>query len=136
MRTFSAWILAAAVGVFGIAPAAAQESATLKKISTKKAIVLGVREGASYPVATAELEPGDVLVVYTDGLTEAPRAGEPFGEERMWELLDRHAHRRACDLVEELMGAVRAWADEPLDDLTIVVLKQIARTRAPSLVAS
>jgi len=46
MRTFSAWILAAAVGVFGIAPAAAQEGATLKKISTKKAIVLGVREGA------------------------------------------------------------------------------------------
>ena len=103
---------------------------------TESGLLLGVREGASYPVATAELEPGDVLVVYTDGLTEAPRAGEPFGEERMWELLDRHAHRRACDVVEELMGAVRAWADEPLDDLTIVVLKQIARTRAVSLAAS
>jgi hypothetical protein len=45
-------------------------------------------------------------------------------------VLDRHAHRRAADLVEELMGAVRAWADGPLDDLTVVVLKQLARTRA------
>ena len=103
---------------------------------TESGLLLGVREGANYPVATAELEPGDVLVVYTDGLTEAPREGEPFGEERMWQLLDRHAHRRASDLVEELMGAVRAWADEPLDDLTIVVLKQLARTRATSLASS
>jgi serine phosphatase RsbU (regulator of sigma subunit) len=96
---------------------------------TESGLLLGVQESARYPVATAELEPGDVLVVYTDGLTEAPRVGEPFGEERMWELLDRHAHRRASDMVEELLGAVRAWADQPLDDLTIVVLKQLARTR-------
>jgi hypothetical protein len=68
--------------------------------------------------------------VYTDGLTEASRGGVPFGDEQVWMVLDRHAHRRAADLVEELMGAVRAWADGPLDDLTVVVLKQLARTRA------
>ncbi|HEX5633227.1 MAG TPA: PP2C family protein-serine/threonine phosphatase, partial [Gemmatimonadales bacterium] len=91
--------------------------------------LLGVQEGARYPLGSTELEPGDVLVVYTDGLSEAARAGEPFGDEQLWQVLDRHAHRRAADLLEELMTAVRAWADGPMDDLTIVVLKQLARSR-------
>ncbi len=79
---------------------------------------------------SVELAPGDVLIVYTDGLTEASRGGVPFGDEQVWSVLDRHAHRRAADVLEELLGAVRAWADGPLDDLTVVVLKQLARARA------
>jgi serine phosphatase RsbU (regulator of sigma subunit) len=96
---------------------------------TESGLLLGVQDGASYAHTQSELEPGDVLVVYTDGLSEAPREGEPFGEERLWDVLDRHAHRRAADVLEELMNAVRNWADGPLDDLTIVVLKQLARSR-------
>ena len=94
--------------------------------------LLGVQEGARYPLGAADLEPGDVLVVYTDGLSEAARDGEPFGDEQLWRVLDRHAHRRASDVLEELMSAVRAWADGPMDDLTIVVLKQLARVRGAS----
>ena len=92
-------------------------------------VLLGVQDGATYPVTEVALEPGDVLIFYTDGLTEASRAGEQYGDERLWDVLDRHSHRRAADVVEELMGAVRGWADGPLDDLTIVVLKQLARGR-------
>ena len=92
-------------------------------------VLLGVQDGATYPVTEVELEPGDVLIFYTDGLTEASRAGEQYGDDRLWEVLDRHSHRRAADVVEELLGAVRGWADGPLDDLTIVVLKQLARGR-------
>ncbi len=99
---------------------------------TEGGLLLGVRAGSSYPMCDVTLEPGDVLVVYTDGLTEASRAGVPFGDEQVWQVIDRHAHRRAADLVEELMSAVRAWADGPLDDLTVVVLKQLARGYAPS----
>ncbi len=94
--------------------------------------LLGVQDGARYPLGSAELEPGDVLVVYTDGLSEAARDGEPFGDEQLWAVLDRHAHRRAADVLEELMTAVRTWADGPMDDLTIVVLKQLARARGAS----
>ena len=92
-------------------------------------VLLGVQDGATYPVTEVALEPGDVLIFYTDGLTEASRGGEQYGDERLWQVLDRHSHRRAADVVEELMGAVRGWADGPLDDLTIVVLKQLARGR-------
>jgi serine phosphatase RsbU (regulator of sigma subunit) len=94
-------------------------------------VLLGVQEGATYPVTNLELSPGDVLLFCTDGLTEASRGGEQYGDARLWDVLDRHAHRRAADVVEELMASVRAWADEPLDDLTLVVLKQLARTSAP-----
>jgi sigma-B regulation protein RsbU (phosphoserine phosphatase) len=94
---------------------------------TESGLLLGVRAGSRYAVANVDLEPGDVLVVYTDGLSEASRAGEPFGDTQLEAVIQQHAHRRASDLVEELMRAVRAWADGPLDDLTIVVLKQLAR---------
>lgn len=90
-------------------------------------LLLGVAGSAQYGVATVGLEAGDVVLVYTDGLTEASRGGEMFGIEGARAVLDRHANRRAADIVEELLAAVRAWADEPLDDLTLVVLKQLSR---------
>ena len=70
---------------------------------------------------------GDVVVMCTDGLTEASRQGEMFGMEGVRRVLDATAHRRASDIVEELLAALRAWADAPLDDVTIVVLKQLTR---------
>ncbi|MFN8586447.1 MAG: SpoIIE family protein phosphatase [Candidatus Eisenbacteria bacterium] len=89
-------------------------------------LLLGVGPEARYPVSNVALGPGDLAVLYTDGLTEAARDGELFGAERVAEVLERHAHRRAADIVEELMQAARRWANEPLDDLTVVVLKQLA----------
>ncbi|HEV2106209.1 MAG TPA: PP2C family protein-serine/threonine phosphatase, partial [Candidatus Eisenbacteria bacterium] len=97
---------------------------------TESGVLLGVSAAADYAVSTLELGPGDVLVVYTDGLTEASRGGEPFGFTGVRAVLDRHAHRRAADVLEELLAAVRSHADGPLDDLTIVVLKQLTTPRA------
>ncbi len=93
-------------------------------------LLLGVSEGAGYGVSSVELDAGDFVVVYTDGLTEASRGGVMLGVEGVREVLDRNAHRRAADIVEELISAVHRWADEPLDDLTIVVLKQLTRPAA------
>ena len=93
-------------------------------------MLLGVSASAQYRLSTVELDAGDVAVVHTDGLTEASRSGAMFGIEGVQAVLDRHAHRRAADIVEELLLAVRNWADEPLDDLTIVVLRQLTRPGA------
>ncbi len=89
-------------------------------------LLLGVSAEARYAVSRFTLGPGELAVVYTDGLTEAARDGEMFGSQRVAEVLHRVAHRRAADIVDELMQAVRNWATEPLDDLTIVVLKQLS----------
>jgi serine phosphatase RsbU (regulator of sigma subunit) len=90
-------------------------------------MLLGVRGEEHYPVSAVELNAGDLALVYSDGLTEASRDGRLFGLDGVQAVLDRHGHRRAADVVEELLLAVRAWANEPLDDLTIVVLRQITQ---------
>ena len=88
-------------------------------------VLLGVHADAVYRDAWRDLGRGDVAVVYTDGLTEAQRGGELFGVERVQEVLDAHAGRRASEILAALIAAVRGFADRPLDDLTVVVLKQL-----------
>jgi sigma-B regulation protein RsbU (phosphoserine phosphatase) len=90
-------------------------------------LLLGVSAVASYPDASLELGAGDIVVVYSDGLTEARHGEEMFGTERVREVLDRASRRRAADILRELIAEVRAFADRPLDDLTVVVLKQLTR---------
>ena len=60
----------------------------------------------------------------------AQQGDELFGVERVCQVLDAHAHRRAKDIMHALLDGVRAFADQPLDDVTVVVLKQL--TTAPS----
>jgi serine phosphatase RsbU (regulator of sigma subunit) len=93
---------------------------------TASGVLLGVQPEASYPDARADLGAGDLVMIYTDGLTEARREDELFGLERVREVVDRNAHRRAADIVQSLIDAARAFSDLPLDDLTVVVLKQLA----------
>ena len=94
--------------------------------ATTGGLLLGVRRDAHYPESHVELRAGDVIVIYTDGLTEARRGDELFGPERVGKVLDQQAHRRAKDMVQALIDAVRAFAQGPLDDLTVVVLKQLS----------
>jgi sigma-B regulation protein RsbU (phosphoserine phosphatase) len=90
-------------------------------------MLLGITGAAAYSDATVELEAGDLIVLYTDGLTEACRGEELFGTGRLREIVDRHADRPAGELLREVLGAAQAYADRPLDDVTVVVLKQVAR---------
>ena len=78
--------------------------------------LLGRFKSASYAATSTELRPGDRIVAYTDGVTEALSArGEAFGEERLHALL-----REGRDIVE----AVLAWrgGDTDADDLTVVTV--------------
>ncbi|MDZ7269017.1 MAG: PP2C family protein-serine/threonine phosphatase [candidate division KSB1 bacterium] len=75
-----------------------------------------------------QMSPGDTLVLYTDGFTEAMnRQQEEFGEERFLQLLQRHQYSSAEALVHYILQEVRAFAgDHPQhDDMTLVVLKAI-----------
>ncbi|HEX5708092.1 MAG TPA: GAF domain-containing SpoIIE family protein phosphatase, partial [Pyrinomonadaceae bacterium] len=88
--------------------------------------VIGLFDEFTYEQETIEFEPGDVLVAYTDGFTEAlsPR-GEEFGEERLTSAVARHAHLSAEELVARLSATLSEWSrDTPQhDDVTLVVLK-------------
>jgi GAF domain-containing protein len=88
---------------------------------------LGVMDGVEYDEHEVHLHPGDVLLLYTDGLTDAVNAGEDeFGLDRVCEVLRQSHPRTASDIVGALEASVRAHAGpvEAFDDLTMVVVKR------------
>lgn len=73
----------------------------------------------------ARLGPGDTLVVFTDGVSDATsETGEEFGEERLVDLVRRHAATPAPALLDAIVAAVRDHStDEQFDDLTLIVAR-------------
>jgi sigma-B regulation protein RsbU (phosphoserine phosphatase) len=89
-------------------------------------VALGVLAGAEYEDRPIALKPGDVLVFYTDGVSEAESpSGELFGQRRIEQVVSAHTDLDARGIMETLIRAVRDWAGErgPSDDLTLVVLR-------------
>jgi serine phosphatase RsbU (regulator of sigma subunit) len=75
-------------------------------------------------VAHHELGPGDMLVLYTDGLTEARRAGVLFGVEGVEATLARHRDASPAGLASALVDASLEHAAAPLsDDVAVVILR-------------
>ncbi|HTR96380.1 MAG TPA: SpoIIE family protein phosphatase [Candidatus Acidoferrales bacterium] len=97
-------------------------------------LLLGIMEDIVLEQSTIGLESGDVLVMYTDGISEAAnRAGELFGEDRVGELVrEMPADLDARAIGERLLGEVERHlgSEEAQDDRTLVVLR--VRDAAPA----
>jgi len=89
--------------------------------------VVGLLEGPEFEEETIALAPGDRIVLYTDGVSEAEREdGEMFGEERLYALLDAAPRDLPAErLVEHVLAGVRGYLDgvEPGDDITVMALR-------------
>jgi sigma-B regulation protein RsbU (phosphoserine phosphatase) len=87
---------------------------------------VGFFEQAPYADETEQLQPGDVLVVYSDGVTEAlDIEGQEFGEERLISILkDRHAED-ATAILESVIDGVMSFSRgaAQYDDVTAMVVK-------------
>ncbi len=73
-----------------------------------------------------QLEPGDVVVYYTDGLTDAENpAGESFGEARIAETLRQFGNASASEILQAILDAVETFVEGvvPFDDLTLMVVR-------------
>ncbi len=92
------------------------------------ATVLGMFRDWDGAVGAAALAPGDVLLLFTDGVIEAMNtAGEEFGERRLLEELEKNRRLPLPSLVQELSAAVREFSGNSLvDDVTLVVARPIA----------
>jgi hypothetical protein len=89
--------------------------------------VLGFLPGVAYTERLLDLATGDVVLLYTDGVTEAMAAsGEMFGEERLESVLSDAAGGTAADILEAVYAAVVRFTDasERTDDITAVVIKR------------
>ncbi|GBD01605.1 Phosphoserine phosphatase RsbU [bacterium HR18] len=94
---------------------------------THGGLLLGVFPQAHYEAEQLSLTPGDVLVLYTDGVTEVANAKEElFGEERLLACLETHRNASAQAIVEAVRQAVEAFTGREAgyeDDFTLLVLK-------------
>ncbi len=89
-------------------------------------MLIGVLEDVHYEERATELHPGDVLVLYTDGVTEARNeAGEQFGEERLHRVVEEKGHLSAQELLDEIHRRVCEFSGglPSRDDITTVVMK-------------
>ncbi len=91
--------------------------------------VLGLLPELSFEEDRCCLEAGEVLLLYSDGVTEATAPdGEEFGEDRLIEILKQHAHDSADAIMDAVHDAVESWyAGSPVaDDITVVVARRTA----------
>jgi phosphoserine phosphatase RsbU/P len=90
--------------------------------------VVGAFPFARYEEQKIQLASGDMLVAYTDGIVEPENEyGEMFGEQRLTDLLVKHAHLDAEEIIARVMEGVREWtgAGELQDDMTMLVARRI-----------
>jgi sigma-B regulation protein RsbU (phosphoserine phosphatase) len=89
--------------------------------------VVGAFPFAQYEEASIQLQKGDLLVCFTDGLTEPENEyGEMFGEERLINLVAKHADRPTEEIITTVMDSVREWTSSPelQDDMTMLLARR------------
>ncbi len=92
-------------------------------------LILGVFPNAKYRQSAVTMAAGDLLVAFSDGVTETQNeAGEEFGEERLIPLLQENRGRSAAELQNLVRGSIKAFAGKApqYDDVTLVVFKRVA----------
>ncbi|HEX2476703.1 MAG TPA: SpoIIE family protein phosphatase, partial [Lacipirellulaceae bacterium] len=97
---------------------------------------LGVMEGTEYVEQTYPLQPGQIVVVGTDGIWEMHNAGgEQFGKERLREAIQESASKSAADIVEVLLARLAAFRGDcrPTDDVTFVIIKALPVAAQPNV---
>ncbi|MGA8027833.1 MAG: SpoIIE family protein phosphatase [Bryobacteraceae bacterium] len=90
-------------------------------------LVMGIFRSTVYDANQVQLQPGDTLALYSDGVTEASApAGDEFGESGLARFLQIHRNEPCLHTVEALADYVRAWCGSSsfADDFTIVLIRR------------
>lgn len=114
------------------APASGAEAADVEELGAS-GLPIGVLTGSRFQARDITLEPGDLLCIYSDGITEAESpADEEFGTARLLELLREHRHRPLAELLDAVQRAIGSFsAGLPQgDDQTMVLLRRLATGQA------
>ena len=107
-----------------VAPLILRADGSLRRL-TSTTTVLGLFLQWESPIEEEKLYPGDLLVIYTDGVTEAPNSqGEEYGEARLAELIRKNSRLP----VKELLAAIQTNVEEfsgstQADDITLIVAR-------------
>ena len=88
---------------------------------------LGIKPDAEYREGRTQLQPGDVLVIYSDGVTEAVSpTGEEFGPTRLYEVVQRNVEASAAGIRDRIESSLTKFAQgtSAADDITLVIVKR------------
>jgi sigma-B regulation protein RsbU (phosphoserine phosphatase) len=91
-------------------------------------MILGILPQAQYKESSIQMNPGDVLVLYSDGVTEAADPGDDdFGEERLAALVAALREKPAAEIVLAVEAAVQEFTQgaPPADDITVVIARRL-----------
>jgi phosphoserine phosphatase RsbU/P len=89
-------------------------------------VVLGLLGHATYKEETLSLQPGDLIVAFSDGVSEAlNEAGEEFTDQRLLAAIEKHRGKKPQEILDALLFEVRAFCGQatPSDDVTMVVVR-------------
>jgi len=90
-------------------------------------LVMGLLPSSSYDLHEIVLQPGDLLALFSDGVTEATNAGgEEFGDRELAKFLLDHRRQSCADMIRSLVDKVRTWSGTVAfsDDFTIVLVRR------------
>ncbi|MEI9979758.1 MAG: PP2C family protein-serine/threonine phosphatase [Edaphobacter sp.] len=92
----------------------------------KGGTVVGLIDGMHYEEDSFQLQPGEILVAYSDGVTEPENDFGEFGEERLMEVVARYRDQPLHIISNQVMLALDTWigAEEQPDDITLVLARQ------------
>ncbi len=107
-------------------PYVIRQNGEVQQIDCESGVVLAVLPGFDFPGGSLDLEPGDAIFFYTDGITEAMNeVGEEFGDDALAEVLAEVAGSDAASFSDRVVAAVRQHAGEAdqSDDITCLCLR-------------
>jgi sigma-B regulation protein RsbU (phosphoserine phosphatase) len=99
-------------------------SGTVSRLDTSGTVV-GLFDGATYGESTVAMQPGDLFVAFSDGVTEPENDSGEFGEERLIALIQEHRVQPLSRIGDVITDAVVEWiggAEQP-DDVTVVLAR-------------
>jgi len=92
-----------------------------------RGLALGIREDVSYEREEIQIRPGDLLLIYTDGITEAMDEDmEEFGDEKLRNIVRDNLNEPVSELIERVFDAAlrHSGPDRQTDDMTMIILKR------------
>jgi len=105
-----------------------RQDGTVSELPMSENTIVGIFDGMEYKENTLQLEQGDTLVMFTDGVTEAADAEyNEFGTERLDKILSQHADNSCQQIIEAIKAGIKEFVGdaEQSDDITMLVVKRL-----------
>ena len=109
-------------------PYVVRANGSIERLPMSKNIIVGFIENFQFSEETLHLEPGDTLLLYTDGVTEAVDAElKEYGEERVETLLKNTTQMGCQEMIDAVKADVKAFTEEAeqSDDITLLAIKRL-----------